>query len=548
MTKYIAAHPQVAIVMVCIVLFCLHLNIFPVKIMEARNFVTAREMVSDGHWLLTTLNGEPRYEKPPLPAWLSAVSAIVSGTQSVLAYRLPISLMAIFTVLAFYQLMLSLSKSKEMSLLATLVLATSFYFMAIQREAPVDIFAHGFMVASLYFLYQLVENINRTYRHATLAALFFGLSFLSKGPVAHYAMLLPFVIAYAFSYPIKNIKQKILPFILMALVATILSGWWFMWVRVADPDSFTAIVNKETENWSNYHIRPFYYYWSFFTQSGLWTIPAFVSLLYPYLKDRISNKKLYQFAWLWTILAVVLLSLIPEKKPRYLVPVLFPLAITTALYLDYFLNNLSNPKMKYERAAFYFHFGLLIIIAFCFPFATYYFLIDSLPGYWIWYVIASIFSVGMGSYLLRNLVNGHFRHAFYTSILFYIGLFGLGFPMVKTMYDDKDILKLKTIASQAAQNNLPVYSFGELAPEVVWAFGKTAPTLGNTSIKIPDTPSFGILAKPENESNLLLHFETTHNLRLIAALDISKASNVKKTGSSQYLLCNYYILTKKNND
>ena len=80
MTKYIAAHPQVAIVMVCVVLFCLHLNIFPVKIMEARNFVTAREMVSDGHWLLTTLNGEPRYEKPPLPAWLSAVGAIIAGS------------------------------------------------------------------------------------------------------------------------------------------------------------------------------------------------------------------------------------------------------------------------------------------------------------------------------------------------------------------------------------------------------------------------------------------------------------------------------------
>ena len=48
------------------------LNTVQVSIMEARHFISAHEMVADGHWLLTTMNGEPRYEKPPLPTWLSA--------------------------------------------------------------------------------------------------------------------------------------------------------------------------------------------------------------------------------------------------------------------------------------------------------------------------------------------------------------------------------------------------------------------------------------------------------------------------------------------
>ena len=47
-------------------------------IMESRNLVTAREMVETGQWLVPTMNGELRLEKPPLPTWVSAVVESVS--------------------------------------------------------------------------------------------------------------------------------------------------------------------------------------------------------------------------------------------------------------------------------------------------------------------------------------------------------------------------------------------------------------------------------------------------------------------------------------
>lgn len=43
----------------------------PTDIMESRNIITAREMVSDGNWLVPTMNGELRLEKPPLPTWVA---------------------------------------------------------------------------------------------------------------------------------------------------------------------------------------------------------------------------------------------------------------------------------------------------------------------------------------------------------------------------------------------------------------------------------------------------------------------------------------------
>ena len=47
-------------------------------IMESRNIITAREMVYDHNWLVPTMNGELRLEKPPLPTWIAAITEMIS--------------------------------------------------------------------------------------------------------------------------------------------------------------------------------------------------------------------------------------------------------------------------------------------------------------------------------------------------------------------------------------------------------------------------------------------------------------------------------------
>lgn len=70
MLKTLQNNPIITLLLVIAMLGFSHGNL-PVSIMEARNFITAREMITDGNWLLTTMNGLPRYEKPPLPTWLT---------------------------------------------------------------------------------------------------------------------------------------------------------------------------------------------------------------------------------------------------------------------------------------------------------------------------------------------------------------------------------------------------------------------------------------------------------------------------------------------
>ena len=308
------------VILACIAIFFVHLDVLIVNIMEARNFVTAREMLDDGNWIFTTLNGEARYQKPPLPTWLTAFSATIFGLKNIIALRLPAAILALVLVVFSYKFSVKIFKNKSFAFIAALILSTSFYIISAGRDANWDIFTHGFMMVSIYFLHQFFTEEKGLYKHAILAAIFFGCSCMSKGPVSLYVLLLPFLISYGIVYKYKNFKPRLLPLAFFLIVGLLLSGWWYWYTYTYDAEAMAKITQRETSNWTGYNVRPFYYYWSFFTQSGIWTLPAFIGLLYPYLKNRVVDKKGYLFTFLWTIGSVVLLSIIPEKKSRYLLP------------------------------------------------------------------------------------------------------------------------------------------------------------------------------------------------------------------------------------
>ncbi len=90
MDRVFEKYPIVSICVFVLIILLPNLDTINVTIMEARNFITAREMVNEGNWILTTLNGEPRYQKPPLPTWITAVFGYLTGFKSVFPLLLPI--------------------------------------------------------------------------------------------------------------------------------------------------------------------------------------------------------------------------------------------------------------------------------------------------------------------------------------------------------------------------------------------------------------------------------------------------------------------------
>ncbi len=493
----------------CIAIFFVNLDALYVNIMEARNFATAREMLHDGNWLLTTLNGEPRYQKPPLPTWLSAITGAIFGLKSLTAMRLPAALVTLLLVLTTYKFTIRFSENKTLAFVGSLILATSFYIVFSGRNGQWDIFTHAFMMVCIYQLYLFFTSENLKYQRILIAALFFGASFMSKGPVSLYALLLPFLIAFGIAFKFKKFKSRILPLLVFLLVSLLLSGWWYWYTYTFDPETVAKITDKETSNWTGYNVRPFYYYWSFFTQSGVWTIPAFIGLLYPYVKNRVSDKKGYLFTFLWTMSSVVLLSVIPEKKSRYLLPVLIPLALNTAYYIEYLFLKFSDLKDKRETVPVYFNFGLIAGIGIFFPIGGYLFLKDALTGYWFWFILLSIALASVGIFILGKLLRKKIRAVFYGTIVFIAVIMCFGMPMAKALTINPEYRSLSKLNDwQDAHNNISVYEYSSFTPEMIWDYGKPIPKIIDSgTATIPSENTFAVLVAEEDLQKFKKTFE-----------------------------------------
>jgi hypothetical protein len=369
------------------------------------------------------------------------------------------------------------------------------------------------------------------------------MSFMSKGPVSLYALLFPFLIAFELVYKFKNIRSRILPLFLFLIIGLLLSGWWYWYTYTFDPLSVTEITQKETGNWGSYNVRPFYYYWSFFTQSGVWTIPAFIGLLYPYLKNKVSDKKGYTFTFLWTILSVVLLSIIPEKKSRYLMPVLIPLAMNTGFYIEYLFRKFSEIKDKRETIPVYFNFGLIASIGLVFPLGAYFYLKDALFGKWIWFVILSIVLFGIGFLILRNLFRKKIKPVFYLTIAFIASILCFGMPLAKSLTINPEYNSLANLNTWQTETKLEVYEFADFIPEFIWAYGNKIEVLtkGDT-FTFPSEEQFGILVSEEQQEQFRETFKG-YSVEKIIRYDMNPKGKESKSHRTR-LWRDLYLLTK----
>lgn len=127
-----------------------------VDIMEARNFITAREMLQNSDWWTTTLNGQFRFEKPPFPTWLTAFTMMITNSKLEFILRIPNMLVSVFTILFLYKTMFRIKKDRLFAFLSSFVLLTTFMFIKIGAENTWDIYILMLLLSVLLYLYTYI--------------------------------------------------------------------------------------------------------------------------------------------------------------------------------------------------------------------------------------------------------------------------------------------------------------------------------------------------------------------------------------------------------
>jgi 4-amino-4-deoxy-L-arabinose transferase-like glycosyltransferase len=362
------------------------------------------------------------------------------------------------------------------------------------RQGTWDIYAHSFMVGAILAILQGCRQNSRTGLYFVMAGMLLGLSFMSKGPVAFYAQLLPFGLSYVYGYGVEDFKNRWGWFLVATVICVVISAAWPLYLQWYEPDALAATATQEAMAWVSRRTRPFWHYWSFPVQSGLWTLLATAALIIPYAKKRIDPLGNYPFLVSWVLIAVFLISLVPQKKERYLMPVLVPMALLTGHYLRYLIMAFQQ-RYQSQSDVIIVHIHAIIVAIACVvaPFLIYIWIHPlSMSLLAIITIVLVIFAIA----LLRFTFHQQIAALLITTSLLLASVCGLILPVVARALpahpDYKNIAHLKTIKEF---QGLKYYALERPHIQTAWALGQRIETLPMRQ---------GVLTRPRQLPALLL--------------------------------------------
>lgn len=296
---------------------------------------SAREMVASGDWVTPYYNYEPRFQKPVLYYWLTAAASLVLG-DSEMAARLWAAMAGLGLVLVtaaagrrWYD--------ESTGLLAGAIVATNFGYFSIGRMALPDLpLAFCITLAIWAALVATLEQERSPRKFVVLAALALGLGFLTKGPVG---LIIPVIVIV----PVLMIERRsialtpsdlLLGFVVMIAVAV---PWYVvMWFRHGNEYLQGFFIGDNFDRFATDRFndpRPWWFYFPIVAGGLLpWTPLALVWIrpLTQWVRRRRDLSTIDLRLLLWAALPLAFYSLSIGKQPRYILPVLPPLALLLA--------------------------------------------------------------------------------------------------------------------------------------------------------------------------------------------------------------------------
>ena len=159
--------------------------------MENFNVETALEMTRDGHWIVPTLDGQVRTKKPPLAEWITALG-ILSSRSLAWGARWPSLLCAALTLIGVYELG-RLAGGPRLGLVSMCICGSTYLFLKFAREASYDTQVAFWVTASNVFIAWIVLR-GRWWVGCMGAGIALGLALMTKGPPAILETVAPAVV------------------------------------------------------------------------------------------------------------------------------------------------------------------------------------------------------------------------------------------------------------------------------------------------------------------------------------------------------------------
>ena len=337
---------------------------------EAFYAEAAREMVANGDWITPHYNGQHRFEKPVLYYWLAAFAYLVAGVGE-FAARVPSAVAGLVLVLTTYACARRWY-DEATGVLAGAITATSFGYVAVARTALPDLLLACFITLGTWAaLVALVaprppgsDPRRRWWLVVAGAALAGG--FLTKGPVV--VVLLALVVGplavwrcwsrrASRSDGVRALVRLAGDLGVLAGVCLLLTAPWFATMTathgLAYLDRFFIDENVQRFVSTQYNARrPFWFYLPIVVGGLLPWSPLMLVWWRPIRQVAARLRDIQPVeVWLgvWALAPLLFYSLSIGQQPRYILPVLPPLAVLLARGVSRRLASAAANQVRPRR-------------------------------------------------------------------------------------------------------------------------------------------------------------------------------------------------------
>ena len=311
---------------------------------EAFYAESAREMIERGDWLTPYYNGEPRFDKPVLYYWLVAASYVAAGP-SPGAARAPAALAGVGLVLVTFFCARRWYDGPT-ALLAGLIGATSAGIVAMARQALPDLpLAFLVTLSTWAALVALLDDprgqISPRQRRAwlLLAGLAAAGAFLVKGPVGPALVVIVVLPLLALDWRRHGAFLRVTAFdcALACAAFFVVALPWYVAMAAEHGlgylERFFLAENFDRFATDRYNAPRAAWYYLPIVAGGLLPWSPFMILWVRALRrarrDRTVDSRALRLA-VWACAPLVFYTLSVGKQPRYILPLLAPLAILLA--------------------------------------------------------------------------------------------------------------------------------------------------------------------------------------------------------------------------
>ena len=306
---------------------------------EAYYAEASREMLASGDWLTPRFNYADRWQKPVLYYWLTAATYAVAGVTEGAA-RLWSALTGLALTLTTWAVARRGRATPAAAWLAGAIVATSFGYFTMARSALPDLPLALLVTATIAAALRATDD-GAGVGWWALAGAAAGGGFLMKGPVA---LAVPGVVLLPIWWLDRRTIRLSWRGVLTAIATATLVGLpWYVAMFAAHGvpylDSFFLTDNLERFTTSRFNEpRPLWFYPAVIAGGLLpWTafaVGPMVGAAAGAVRGRLTWSSQERRLWVWALAPLVLFMVSVGQQPRYVLPILPPLAILLASAIE----------------------------------------------------------------------------------------------------------------------------------------------------------------------------------------------------------------------